>query len=570
MKILLVEDNPDDLFFAERELRGIGHEVVGAADGNEALKLFHQEQPDLVITDVDLPGTDGFALTRAVQQAAAPRWQPVIFLSGQRDEELQVRALSVGADAYIVKPVPAAMLAAKLNVIARLLATQRQAEDRAAELERYYAADSEDRRIAQHLLERLVNRDKLDDAALHHWVSPAALFSGDVVAAGRTPGGVLHVLLADSTGHGLAASINVLPIIAPFYRMTEKGFGIETIIRELNRKVRELLPTDRFVAATVVAVDAREGIVRLWNGGNPEPCMIDRGGRPHHVFINYHLPLGVLEDTEFDAVAEAHAFDPEMQLLLYSDGLVEVENGEGEAFGRDRLEAVLAEAPPAGRLDRVVQALTEHAGGRPARDDVSFLLIDCLPEPGAAEQHPANAAAVAGAMPGNWRFSLTLTGAELRKIDVVPILLGLANHFEGARDHSGELFVVLAELFNNALDHGLLRLDSGRKLSPDGLESWLTERAQRLDALDEGEIGITVEQLVYDERAWLRIVCRDSGPGFDHAAKPLAPIGENELPFGRGIALVRQMTSQLEYNDAGNEVRALLPLTRVPEQPGAC
>jgi hypothetical protein len=228
-------------------------------------------------------------------------------------------------------------------------------------------------------------------------------------------------------------------------------------------------------------------------------------------------------------------------------------------FGLERLAAALINASHDARLEGVVKEVSQHAGGRPARDDISLLLINCCPET-ALPELPRHPVAHTPATPGNWRFSLRLSGGELRKLDVVPILLGLANHFDGARDRAGELFVILAELFNNALDHGLLRLDSERKLSPDGMEAWIVERAQRLEALQDGEITLEIEQLMDEDKGWLRVTCRDSGPGFDHAARGEHAMPLPDLPFGRGIALVRQMAADLEYNDAGNEVRATLSL----------
>ena len=559
MKILLVEDNPDDLYFAQRELTQLGHAVVGVASGAQALELLERERPDVVITDLFMPGMDGFALTRAIQQRAAPRWQPVLFLSGQRDEDLQVKALQVGADGYIVKPVPAAMLDARLKVIERLLLMQRQAQRHAAELEQYYAAEEEQKRIAEHLIRRLVNADKLDDPAVGYWISAAQTFSGDLVAAARTPGAVLHVLLADGTGHGLAASINVLPIIAPFYRMTEKGFGIDAIVREMNAKVRQLLPEDRFVAATLAAIDFREGYVRIWNGGNPAPCMLSATGSVEHTFRLRHLPLGVQDDGDFETTAETHAFGADAQLIVYSDGVIEAENAAGETFGFDRLVEALADTPTAARLESVARAVSSHAVGGAARDDISIMAVNCRRE-AVSDASPAALHALATADPGNWRFGLRLGATEVRKLDVVPLLLGLASQFDGARDRAGELFVILSELYNNSLDHGLLRLDSRRKLEPGGMEGFLEERRVRLAGLDHGEIELEIEQFELDGRNWLRIVCRDTGPGFDHAGVLLrTPSGE--LPFGRGLALVRAMSASFEFNEAGNAVTAILALT---------
>lgn len=559
MKILLVEDNPDDLLLARHELGQLGHMVLGADNGAEALRIFERERPDVVITDIYMPGMDGFSLTRAVQQRAAPRWQPVIFLSGHRDDDLQVKAMQTGADAYIVKPVAAAVLDAKLHVIQRLLTMQRQAEERAYELERHHAREEEERRIALHLLGRLVDADKLADPAVRHWLAPAATLSGDLVVAARTPGGVLHVLLADGTGHGLAASINVLPVTPPFYRMTEKGFGIDAIARELNSKIKQFLPADRFVAATLVSVDVREGIVQVWNGGNPEPCLIGGGGHAERVFSQGHVALGILDDREFDDALETHALGVGAQLVLCSDGLIEAENGQGQAFGHERLAMALVNASAEARFDGVVAAVRSHLGGAAARDDISLVLVDCRPGHQAVSPH-VSAAASQPQTPGNWRFSLRLGARELRGLDVVPVLLGLVGQFEGMGASTGLLFVVLSELFNNALDHGLLRLDSRLKLAAGGMEAWLLERERRLTQLDQGEVEFELEQFVEGGRSWLRVGCRDSGGGFDLGQLPPPAGHDGDMPFGRGIALLRAMCANVQYNEAGNVVSALLSL----------
>jgi CheY-like chemotaxis protein len=560
MKILLVEDNPDDLYFARRELTRLGHAVVGAEDGAAALALYDKERPDLVITDIHMPGMDGFALTQEVQRRAGDDWQPVMFLTGHRDDELQIRALGVGADAYVVKPVSAEMLDARLKVIERLLRIQRQEREREKELIRHYVAAEEEKRIAEHLLRYLVNADKLDDPAIRHWLSAAAVFGGDIIAAARTPARALHVLLADGPGHGLVAAINVLPIIAPFYRMTEKGFGIDAIVRELNAKVRQFLPEGRFVAATVAAFDFREGYVRLWNGGNPAPLLISAEGAAEAACTIGHLPLGLLEDREFEATTETRAFGARQQLLLYSDGLIEAESAAGSPFGVDGLAQALAGGTPGARLDRIVAAVSRHRGTAAMADDVAMVLVQGQAPAAPADAHAVAAQVAAESLQPGWCFSLRLGARELRELDAVPLLHGLIAQLDGIGQRSGELFVILSELFNNALDHGLLKLDSRQKADPEGMERFVREREARLAALTEGEIELTIEQFEHAGAAWLRILCRDSGPGFDHAAAR-ATGADREAPFGRGLALVRGLSSSFEYNEVGNAATVIFAVT---------
>lgn len=566
MKLLLVDDNPDDLALNLRELGRLGHELISASNGIDALVAFEREHPDVVFTDIFMPGMDGYALTEAIQHRAAPNWQPVIFLSGHRDEGLQVRALQIGAEAYIAKPISGVVLDAKLRSLERLMTMQRHAAERTDALERYYKIEEEEKRIARHLLDRLVSSSKLDDPALHHWVLSATGFPGDIIAAARTPANVLHVMLADGTGHGLAASINVLPIAPPFYSMTEKGFSIDTIARELNAKVRQFLPRERFVAATLASIDFREGVIKLWSGGNPESMLIDAAGYPEYVFNQSHLPLGVLEDAEFSPLLESVSFSEGSQLLAFSDGLLEIEDSTGRAFGHEGIAAALLAVPAGTRLANLQRTVASHLDTVAAHDDISLLLVNCQrdhspysPPPSAISLAPL--ASQNTARPGGWSFALRLGASDLRRLDVVPVLLNLANHFEDARPLGGKLFVILSEFFNNALDHGLLQLESRLKLAPEGMGVYLDYRTQRLARLSEGEIEIHINHVQVSGGSALRISCRDSGPGFNHAARQAEDAdARNNLPFGRGIDLARSLCLNLCFNDVGNEVVAILAL----------
>jgi hypothetical protein len=248
-------------------------------------------------------------------------------------------------------------------------------------------------------------------------------------------------------------------------------------------------------------------------------------------------------------------------LVIYSDGLIEAENSAGEPFGVERLAAALAGAASDARLAGTIAAVSAHRGDVATADDVAMILVRGQPEIAAVDQPQAAARLAAAPEQGRWCFSLRLSARELRKLDVVPLLLGLVGQFEGARDCSGELFVILSELFNNSLDHGLLQLDSHQKLDAEGMERFLREREARLAVLGDGEIELDMEQFEHAGGAWLRIVCRDTGPGFDHAAVQRSAATDSDLPFGRGLAMVRAMSSSFEFNDIGNAATVVLALT---------
>jgi anti-sigma regulatory factor (Ser/Thr protein kinase) len=157
-----------------------------------------------------------------------------------------------------------------------------------------------------------------------------------------------------------------------------------------------------------------------------------------------------------------------------------------------------------------------------------------------------------------WRLSLFYSAAELHYLDVVPAVLGLMTQVVPLKPHQGALFLIISELFNNALDHGLLRLDSATKKSVGGFETYMQQRTERLARLEQGHIALSF--LIHDDenRAVLDIDVTDSGPGFDYEGLLQEPgtDGEESRPYGRGIGLVRSLCADVVFSGVGNRVWA--------------
>lgn len=106
MKILIVDDNPNDRTILQYMVRKRGHEAVEAEDGSAGLRVARAAVPDLIISDALMPVMDGYQFLREVRQDPALRSVPFIFYSSSYKEEQDVRlAMSLGADAYFTKPV---------------------------------------------------------------------------------------------------------------------------------------------------------------------------------------------------------------------------------------------------------------------------------------------------------------------------------------------------------------------------------------------------------------------------------------------------------------------------------
>lgn len=104
-KILIVEDNPANMTLAKFLLQSAGHEVLGATDAETGVALAREQQPDLVLMDIQLPGMDGLQATALLKNDPSTSAIPVIALTAlaMKGDEERIRA--AGCDGYIAKPL---------------------------------------------------------------------------------------------------------------------------------------------------------------------------------------------------------------------------------------------------------------------------------------------------------------------------------------------------------------------------------------------------------------------------------------------------------------------------------
>lgn len=562
MKILVVDDSPENLLLLNQHLNKLGYETVSAKDGEEAVKAYQAQRPDLVIMDVVMPKMDGYQATARIRHLDTERWVPILFLSALTDDNERTKGLEAGGDDYLAKPVNVFLLNNKIMALRRIADMQDQVTHYARELQANLEQNRDERQLARYLLDHIIRQDKEEPDLVKSWVSPAQHFSGDVVMTARSPGNELNVLLADATGHGLSAAISVIPVIESFYSMTEKGFSLASIVRELNRKVKHLLPIDRFVAAALISVDYANRTIQVWNGGAPEVFFVTDGGEIQRTWASNHPALGILHDNEFDSTPQYFQWEDIGSVLMCSDGLPEAENSNRAPFSMTQFKQLLARPYGTGRFQLIKDSLISHIEGAQQQDDISLVAIRCGEQPHwlppTDAKRPKQSS---GAGHSRWRLNLSLGAEELKQLDALPLIMNWLDQLQIGAHHRGQAFLVLGELFNNALDHGVLQLDSRFKQDPNGFEQYINQREQRLAALADCTVQVDMERFHGDDQDRLRITVRDSGPGFDFAAMIAKREAAHSQFSGRGIMLVKQMCISLDYSGDGNEATAIYHLS---------
>ena len=552
LRILIADDNASDRLILRTLLQREGHTVVEAADGRQAIQRFLSEQPDIVLLDVQMPELDGYEAAIQIKMMAGTRLVPIIFLTALTDVAALARCLEVGGDDFLTKPYQKLILQAKLRALTRLQQLYETVSRQRDEIHLNTERLVREQQLAKILFDNIAHPGCLDAPTIHYQLSPMYIFNGDVMLAAERPGGGLHVLLGDFTGHGLPAAIGAMPVSEIFYGMTQKGFSLVDTLTEINQRLKEILPTGVFCCASAADIDFRNGMLELWNGGMPDAFLVRCGEGIVGRFSSQHLPLGVVGRDRFRPQVQRAVFSAKDRLLLTSDGVIETRNGAGEMFSSERLEACIQSTDEGDSVFAAVQRALELFGGDSApSDDVSMVEVELRPL--GVIEHAPTSPQVSRTGPLDWRFVYELRTRSLQQFDPLPLLLQVFMEQPALRPHRGRVFTILAELYSNALDHGVLQLDSSLKTTSGGFADYYRLRQDRLQQLAEGYIRLEFEHQPLAGGGRLQLRVEDSGSGFDWQSwqSKLAP---GNSYGGRGLVLIASLCQSLRFEGRGNIV----------------
>ncbi|HEX7315465.1 MAG TPA: response regulator transcription factor [Pyrinomonadaceae bacterium] len=116
-QLLVVDDDPSLLLAVSETLRAEGYEVVTARRGAEAMVRVAEALPDLIISDIRMPGMDGYQLARNLRSAPRTRLVPIVFLTAKDETADRIAGFRTGVDAYLTKPFEPEELAAVVKSI---------------------------------------------------------------------------------------------------------------------------------------------------------------------------------------------------------------------------------------------------------------------------------------------------------------------------------------------------------------------------------------------------------------------------------------------------------------------
>jgi CheY-like chemotaxis protein len=366
--ILAVDDEPINRCLLE-DLIESRYELNVVDSGQACLDSVKERLPELILLDISMPNMDGFETCRLLKQDSIMGAVPIIFLTARISIEDERKGLQLGAVDYITKPFSESILLARIKTHIDLSRTH-------SLLEQSYALVKKDQDYIEYIMQTMREDKRFIAENIASAISPVNSSNGDIVLSALAPNGHRHLLIGDFTGHGLSAAIAGPLVSSLFYIQTGQGISLDRIIERINIELFSKLPAEVFMAAVWVDWNPQTNQVTLWNCGMP-PLLHFRGGEKIAQYDSVFLPLGI-KACLIECMQPSQTIQclPEDTLFGYSDGVLDVRNPSGEAYGQQRLELFLHQVVILSKeTSSVVEALESYANGTEIQDDITLVQL---------------------------------------------------------------------------------------------------------------------------------------------------------------------------------------------------
>lgn len=550
--ILIVDDVATNRILIKQIFSSMNdYDVVEAVDGNDAINKYEEHKPDLILMDIMMPDMDGKEATTIIKEKMQGDYVPIIFVTALNTNESLAAALESGGDDYISKPFNIDILLSKVQAHLRIRELTQQINNKNIALDNANQNLMREKNIIQHFFEKALKQSYLDENIIKYHMSSMSAFNGDLLLVERAPNGGLYLVMGDFSGHGLTAAMGTLPVAMIFFKMVANSCSVSGIAAEINSQLNKLMPSGMFFTATILEINRQGNVLTAWMGGMPENYWFSKNGELKGLMHSQHMPLGILDNADFNPLCQTLHVEPDDKIYLYSDGIIEAKNSEGEIFGDDRLKTVLLEND-SDRFNQVMQSFHDFTGTDNQNDDVTFVELNCCVVD--APEINNNNIKAGTALP--WTTSVELTAKDMHSSNTVRKLSNILCSMPFLARHSGVLHVLLSEIYSNSLEHGILNMESVDKSDAVNFSKYYKNRGDALLELDKASILFKFNFIVEDDGHLLEIHVTDSGSGYKKESSDTL----DEVLHGRGLSIINSFSEKVYFSEDGKTLTILYKL----------
>ncbi len=376
-KILVVDDEPDVeplvLQRMRRDIRSRKYEFVFAHNGVEAVELLNKDEDiDMVISDINMPQMDGLTLLEQISEIN-PNIRSII-VSAYGDMKNIRTAMNRGAFDFVTKPLDFGDLRVTIERTLRHMEEWREAlssRDKLVALQNELDVASG---IQQSILPTVF--PSRDDYQIYASMEPARNVGGDFFDVVLLEGNRVGLAIADVSDKGVPAALFMMSS-----RTWMKGAAISSpepgkVLGEVNALLHEDNETQMFVTVLYAVYDPETGEFTYASGGHDAPLLVHSDGSSELLPLTGGIALGIVSDLAYRQ--NSVVLDHGDTLVLYTDGVTEAMNGEGEQFGIERLRKVFSNRAPKDANEaahKIFEAVSTFADGAAQSDDITCLTL---------------------------------------------------------------------------------------------------------------------------------------------------------------------------------------------------
>ncbi|MDP9190536.1 MAG: fused response regulator/phosphatase [Acidobacteriota bacterium] len=367
-RIVVIDDNENDLQVTKRLLDRRGYDAIPAQSGEEGLRLAHQLLPDAIIVDYRMPGMDGLEVTRRIKADPQLQTIPVLMLTGSDSAAHVVEGLGAGAEDFVTKGSDIEVVVARLRALLRMKAYQDQ-------LRRMNQQMTRDLQIARRVQEALVPERVFTSQRLEIRSAyiPSEVLSGDFYDY-FTVDDFMYLFVADVSGHGLPSAILVSLLKSYIHTEAANDRSLDEFMARLNDFLFSVSLPTQFATAALFRLDAGRELVYS-NAAHP-PFLLHQCQTGKTIVVEQPSNLlGALPNMQFEE--NRIKVEPGDTLFVYTDGLTDRVDENGEFYSIDRVAAVLDGTCNAGVgpvFDAIYSDVNAFAATEEFKDDIAFVV----------------------------------------------------------------------------------------------------------------------------------------------------------------------------------------------------
>ena len=394
-RILVVDDQEANVRLLEGMLRIAGYaSIESTMDPREVCELHRKNRYSLILLDLQMPGMDGFQVMDGLKEIEEDGYLPVLVITAQPAHKS--RALEAGAKDFVSKPFDLAELRARVHNIleVRLLHLETKnyskvLEETVRELEASREVirlktleerkkSEQELALAQETQESLLPRSlpQVENLRIHAFNTPTRYVGGDFYDFLQLDSGDWMGVLADVSGKGMSAALLSSMVLGALSMEFHSRTQPQEVLERVNRLLCEKSLPYQFVTLFLFVLNP-QGMGQFISAGHtPAYLFHSATGKIEELGSNANV-LGLFDDASYES--SVFRLDKGDILVVYSDGLTDAENPQGEMFGEERLLRLIRQEAPSGSQaieQRLLKAIEAFTQGLPQTDDITFVVVE--------------------------------------------------------------------------------------------------------------------------------------------------------------------------------------------------